>query len=122
MQLAIYGAGSLGKKLYDVALRVNERDCRWTNIFFIDDIRQERQFYLSRVHRLTEVQQMDEPVEAVVANGTPKNRKKMAVILREAGISLTNLIDPSVIIAPSAVFTGGGFQSFLTRRFPVMLL
>lgn len=122
MQLAIYGAGSLGKNLYDVALRVNERERRWTDIFFIDDIRQERQFYLSRVHRLTEVQQMDEPVEAVVANGTPKNRKKMAAILREAGISLTNLIDPSVIIAPSAVFTGGGFQSFLTRRFPVMLL
>ena len=64
---------------------------------------------------------MDEPVEAVVANGTPKNRKKMAAILREAGISLINLIDPSVIIAPSAMFTGEGFQSFLTRRFPVML-
>lgn len=26
MQLAIYGAGSLGKQLYDVALRVNEQD------------------------------------------------------------------------------------------------
>lgn len=110
MQLAIYGAGSLGKQLYDVALRVNEQDRRWTDIFFIDDVRQERQFYLSRVHRLTEVQQMDEPVEALVANGTPKNRKKMAVILREAGISLTNLIDPSVIISPSAMFTGGGIS------------
>ena len=55
MQLAIYGAGSLGKQLYDVALRVNEQDRRWTDIFFIDDVRQERQFYLSRVHRLTEV-------------------------------------------------------------------
>lgn len=121
MQLAIYGAGSLGKNLYDVALRVNERERRWTDVFFIDDIRQECQFYLSHVHRLTEVQQMDEPVEAVVANGTPKNRKKMVAVLRKAGISLTNLIDPSVIIAPSAVFTGGGFQSFLTRRFPVML-
>lgn len=122
MQLAIYGAGSLGKKLYDVALRVNDRDRRWTDVFFIDDVRQERQFYLSCVHRLIEVQQMDEPVEAVVANGTPKNRKKMAAILRKAGISLTNLIDPSVIIAPSAMFTVGGFQSFLTRRFPVTLL
>ena len=122
MQLAIYGAGSLGKNLYDVALRVNERERRWTDIFFIDDIRQERQFYLNRVHRLTEVQQMDEPVEAVVANGTPKNRKKMVAVLRKAGISLTNLIDPSVIIAPSAVSTGRGSQSFLTRRFPVMLL
>lgn len=122
MRLAIYGAGSLGKELYDVALRVNERDQRWTDIFFIDDIRQERQFYSSRVQRLAEVQQMQEPVEAVVANGTPKNRKKMAEVLRQAGISLTNLIDPSAIIAPSAMFTGGGFQSSLMRQFPVMLL
>lgn len=122
MQLAIYGAGSLGKNLRDVALRVNERDHRWTDIFFIDDICRKRQFYRSQVHCLSEVLQMQEPVEAVVANGTPKNRKKMAAVLRKAGISLTNLIDPSAIIAPSAVFTGGGFQSFLTRRFPVMLL
>lgn len=121
MQLAIYGAGSLGKNLYDVALRVNERERRWTDIFFIDDIRQDRRFYLSRVHRLTEAQHMEEPVEAVVANGTPKNRKKMAEVLRQAGISLTNLIDPSAIIAPSAMFTGGGFQSSLMRQFPVML-
>lgn len=64
---------------------------------------------------------MQEPVEAVVANGTPKNRKKMAEVLQQAGLSLTNLIDPSVIVAPSAVFTGGGFQSSLMRQFPVML-
>ncbi len=110
MQLAIYGAGSLGKNLYDVALRVNERDHRWTDIFFIDDIRQEHQFYQSQVHRLSEVQQMQEPVEAVVANGTPKDRKKMAEVLQQAGIALTNLIDPSAIIAPSAMFTGGGIS------------
>ena len=97
MQLAIYGAGSLGKNLYDVALRVNERDHRWTDIFFIDDIRQEHQFYQSQVHRLSEVQQMQEPVEAVVANGTPKDRKKMAEVLQQAGIALTNLIDPGFV-------------------------
>lgn len=121
MQLAIYGAGSLGKNFFDVALRVNERDHRWEDIFFIDDVRKEREFYLGKVHRLSEVRKMDEPVEAVVANGTPRNRKNMAMILKKAGIPLTNLIDPSVIVAPSASFTGGGQLSYLTRRYPVML-
>lgn len=108
MQLAIYGAGSLGKQLYDVALRINAIEQRWKKVFFIDDIRQEEHFYLSDVHRLSEVQSLKEEVEAVVANGTPKNRKKMAEVLKQAGIPLVNLIDPSAIISPSAIFTGGG--------------
>lgn len=60
---------------------------------------------------------MQEPVEAVVANGTPKNRKKMAEVLQQARISLTNLIDPSAIIAPSAMFTGGNFNPLLCNSF-----
>ena len=114
MELAIYGAGSLGKNLYDVALRVNERERRWREIFFLDDTREEREFYGSEVRRLADVRQMAASVEAVVANGTPKHRRAMAATLREAGIPLTNLVDPSVIVAPSAVFTGGGdFYPFL---------
>ena len=110
MELAIYGAGSLGKNLYDVALRVNERERRWREIFFLDDTREEREFYGSEVRRLADVRQMAASVEAVVANGTPKHRRAMAATLREAGIPLTNLVDPSVIVAPSAVFTGGGIS------------
>lgn len=60
---------------------------------------------------------MQEPVEAVVANGTPKNRKKMAEVLQQAGISQINLIDPSVNVAPSAVFTGGDFNPLLCDSF-----
>lgn len=108
MQLAIYGAGRLGKELYDLAFRVNAIEHRWQNIFFIDDIRQEKQYYLSDVHRLSEIQPIKDKVEAVVANGTPKNRKKMADVLRQAGIPLVNLIDPSAIISPSAIIPRKG--------------
>jgi len=120
LELAIYGAGSLGKNLYDVALRVNERERRWREIFFLDDTREEREFYGSEVRRLADVRQMAASVEAVVANGTPKHRRAMAATLREVGIPLTNLVDPSVIVAPSAVFTGGGFPSSPTRRYRAM--
>lgn len=123
MQLAIYGAGRLGKELYDLAFRVNEIEHRWQNIFFIDDIRHEGQFYMSNVYRLSEAKRMKNKIEAVVANGTPRNRKKMAEVLRQAGIPLVNLIDPSVIISPSALISGGKKTSFApTQAFPVMPL
>lgn len=108
MQLAIYGAGRLGKELYDLAYRINAIEHRWQNIFFIDDIRRERHFYFGDVLRLSEVHSIKDKIEAVVANGTPRNRKKMAEVLRQAGIPLVNLIDPSVIISPSALISGGG--------------
>lgn len=66
---------------------------------------------------------MKNKIEAVVANGTPRNRKKMAEVLRQAGIPLVNLIDPSVIISPSALISGGEKLSFAnTQAFPVMPL
>lgn len=122
MQLAIYGAGRLGKELYDLAFRVNEIEHRWQNIFFIDDIRQGRHFYLGDVHRLSEVQSVKDKLEAVVANGTPRNRKKMAEVLRQAGIPLVNLIDPSAIISPSALISGGERLYAPMQAFPVMPL
>ena len=39
MYLGIYGAGNLGKELYDIALRVNSYENRWEKIIFIDDFR-----------------------------------------------------------------------------------
>ena len=81
MQLAIYGAGRLGKELYDLSIRINAIDHRWQHIFFIDDIRHEGQFYMSNVYRLSEAKRMKNKIEAVVANGTPRNRKKMAEVL-----------------------------------------
>lgn len=123
MQLAIYGAGRLGKELYDLAYRINAIEHRWQNIFFIDDIRRERHFYFGDVLRLSEVHSIKDKIEAVVANGTPKYRKKMAEILKQADISLVNLIDPSAIISPSAHISGGGELSFApTQAFPVMPL
>lgn len=117
MQLAIYGAGRLGKELYDLAYRVNAIEHRWQNIFFIDDIRPEKHFYLGDVLRLSEVHSIKDKMEAVVANGTPKYRKKMAEILKQAGIPLVNLIDPSAIISPSAHISGEDGYTSLCKHF-----
>lgn len=101
-------SGTSWKKIYDLAYRINAIKHRWQNIFFIDDIRRERHFYFGDVLRLSEVHSIKDKIEAVVANGTPKYRKKMAEILKQADISLVNLIDPSAIISPSAHISGGG--------------
>ena len=39
---------------------------------------------MSNVYRLSEAKRMKNKIEAVVANGTPRNRKKMAEVLRQA--------------------------------------
>lgn len=123
MQLGIYGAGSVGKNLFDIALRVNARENRWEKIFFIDDsLHGEKDFYHSTVRSLQEVKQMHDYVETIVANGTPATRKKMANRLKDADLPLVNLIDPSAIVAETAKFTGGGQASFLIPQYPVMPL
>lgn len=97
MQLGIYGAGSLGKELYDIAIRINTLLRKWDNIFFIDDIRQERKFYLGEIYRLSELKDKRNNVEVIIANGTPYNRQNMLARLKRLGFRLTNIIDPSVI-------------------------
>lgn len=107
MKLGIYGAGSLGKKIYDVALRINENEHRWDEILFIDDVRQEKEYYLGRVIKIDEAKTFGTDIETVVGLGTPKHRRNMAAKLRENDISLTNIIDPTVIISPTAKINTG---------------
>ena len=37
MRLGIYGAGGLGREVYELALRINVKSSRWSEIIFIDD-------------------------------------------------------------------------------------
>ncbi len=107
MKLGIYGAGSLGKKIYDVALRINENEQKWDEILFIDDVRQEKEYYLGRVIKMDEARNIGADIESVVGLGTPKHRRNMVATLRENHIALTNIIDPTVIISPTAKINTG---------------
>lgn len=102
MILGIYCAGSLGKELYDIAARVNLAGKRWDKIIFVDEIREEKTFYGLKVHRLKEFEEKSDEIEFIIANGTPVNRKKIWDILKGYGMRLTNLIDPTAIISPTA--------------------
>jgi sugar O-acyltransferase (sialic acid O-acetyltransferase NeuD family) len=100
--LGIYCAGSLGKELYDLASRINDSQIRWTNIVFIDDVCAEKEFYGTEVHRLDEYNSERKNIEFIIANGTPVHRKMIYDKIVSRGFAMTNLIDPTVIISPTA--------------------
>lgn len=102
MILGIYCAGRLGKELYDIATRINQVSSRWERIVFVDDVFDGDEFYGAEVHRPEEY--LDEPgrIEIVIANGTPVNRESIREKVKRMGFSLTNLIDPTTIISPTA--------------------
>lgn len=107
MILGIYCAGRLGKELYDIALRINEIENKWEKIIFLDDIYEGNTFYAAEVHRPCTMQDQSEQIEVIIANGTPVNRKTLREKVDEMGFKLTNLIDPTAIISPTAILGKG---------------
>lgn len=102
MHLGIYCAGNLGKELYDIAIRINEREKRWEAIVFIDDIFEADSFYGTEVHRPEVFRQKLNDIEIIIADGTPVERKLIRDKIDTYGFHLINLIDPTAIISPTA--------------------
>ncbi len=110
MQLGIYGTGGFGKEVYDVACRQNEKSKKWEKIFFIDDFKENNTlFYLSNIFSLSHVinyYSLDN-LEVVIAIGEPVVRIRIKEKLKQNGIKLGKVIDPSAIISPTATLGGG---------------
>lgn len=102
MYLGIYGAGNLGKELYDIALRVNNYDNKWEKIIFLDDFYKEKTYYLSKVFKLSDFYNEIKNIEIVIANGTPYNRKLLYDKVKAVGGRLAGLYDPTAIVSPTA--------------------
>jgi Acyl-[acyl carrier protein]--UDP-N-acetylglucosamine O-acyltransferase len=107
MILGIFCAGSLGKELYDIAERINALKNCWEEIVFIDDVREEKSFYNARVCHLDEFAENKNSVEIIIGNGTPRNRRRIYERVISDGYQLTNLIDPTAIISPTATLKKG---------------
>ena len=105
MKLCLYGAGGFGKEVYDIALRINKKDSRWDEIFFIDDIPDIDKTYNNS--RLFSVDNMLEEfnhstIEIIIAIGEPVIRKKLFNKVKSMGIKLATLVDPSALISDTA--------------------
>lgn len=101
--LGIYGSGGFGREIYDTAVRSNEINKTWNNIFFIDDFKKNN-FKINDAHvlsfqEMTKSYQTDE-INLVVAVGEPSLREKLYNKIKTSKYKLTNIIDPSVIVSP----------------------
>ena len=101
-KLCIYCAGGFGKEVFDIALRINEKESRWDEILFVDDdsslgdsIYQGKLFTMDKL--LKEFDSND--CEIIIATGEPSLRKKLFTIVKSLNLRFTTLIDPSCIIS-----------------------
>ena len=103
MILGIYGAGGLGREVYELALQINFKESRWSEIMFIDDSDDTESLRSIEILSFTEVlASVDlENLEICIAIGEPSTREILFKKVKEHKIKLASLIHPEVSIADS---------------------
>lgn len=116
--LLIYGAGGLGREIYDLAQRCNDE--RWKQILFLDDSCESRHpFHDTEVLSLNEALSAYplSDLEGIVAVGEPALREKLYIRIRQLGVAPATLIDKTALISPyAAVGAGSVVSEFVTVR------
>jgi sugar O-acyltransferase (sialic acid O-acetyltransferase NeuD family) len=107
MILGIYGAGGLGREIYDVALRRNAYSPCWDKIIFIDDFTEEGPYWGTQKVNFSTVVSHKNEYECVIAVGEPSSREMLYKKLLAEDVNLTSLIDPTAIISPTAIIQKG---------------
>jgi sugar O-acyltransferase (sialic acid O-acetyltransferase NeuD family) len=107
MILGIYGAGGLGREIYEIALRRNAASALWNQIVFIDDFSDEGDFFGTKRIQFDSLLSHKNQYECVIAVGEPSSREKLFQKLAHENIKLTCLIDPTAIVSPTAKINNG---------------
>lgn len=105
--LGIYGAGGLGRELYDLALRINHSLNRWDRIVFIDDsLRGDAKSNLP-IYSFEEFKRLPGQLEIVVGVGEPSVRNLLHDKIVSHGLDLATMVDPTALVSNSAVLEPG---------------
>ena len=118
LNLFIYGSGSTGCELVDIANRINQKDERWNKVYFVDDVRQEREHYGCRIYRFEEMLTETAAYECCIAQGEPKHRRMLYGKVVEHGIRLATVVDPCAVVSDTATIGAGcivGPHSFVSN-------
>ena len=107
MILGIYGAGGLGREIYDVAVRCNTKSGLWSEIVFIDDFEKEESYWGTRKINFSTAVSQKNKYEIVIAVGEPSSREKLYNKIKIENMNLITLIDPTAIISPTAKIMAG---------------
>ena len=103
--LGIYGAGGLGRELYDLAHRINYLSNKWDHIVFIDDsLKGESNL---PIYPFEEFKQLPGKLEIVVGVGEPSTRNLLHDKIISHGLTLATLIDPTALVSNSAIIEPG---------------
>ena len=102
MRLAIYGTGGLGKEVMDIAVRRNSLFAEWSDIWFINDFREEGELHGARCVHFETLLKHKADFSCVVGVGEPSDREKLFGKLQKNRVAVAGLVDPSAIVSPSA--------------------
>ena len=104
MILGIYGAGGLGREVYELASLINAHDRRWNKIIFIDDsddVKDLRKIPIIDYKNLIDIYSKEE-IEVCIGIGEPEVREKIYKKLVNENINISTLVHPDVKIPDSS--------------------
>jgi sugar O-acyltransferase (sialic acid O-acetyltransferase NeuD family) len=103
MILGIYGAGGLGREVFELADTINQSSKRWSKIIFIDDSENIKDLRKIPIYTFSELQKsnLQEDIEVCIAIGEPAIRAILYEKLITNEIQIATLIHPDVSIPES---------------------
>ena len=109
MVLGIYGAGGLGREVFELASVINNNNKQWSEIIFIDDADEIDNPRNIRVLKFSDI--INEfsgiDIEICIATGEPAIRKILYDKIIANGLELTTLVHPDVVIPHSTTIGKG---------------
>jgi len=116
MILGIYGAGGLGREVFELANLINTKNNFWSQIVFIDDAKvsnNPRNALILKFEDIKNKYKLDD-LEVCIAIGEPSIRKILFDKLINSNIAISTLIHPKVEIPKSTIIGNGTIINKLT--------
>lgn len=110
MDLLIYGAGAAGEEIYDLVVRNEMMNHRYSNIRFVVDEEYytgEHIYNAESIPYLSIKKSCEEQQEMIIGVGEPTARKKMYDKIVADGYKLATLIDKTATVSDTAIISEG---------------
>ncbi len=101
--MGIYGAGGNGREMLELAQLINQKEKRWSEIVFIDDMKTEPYVNGKRVYTYQNAKdRFKTALEIIMGTGEPETRRKLFEKVKADGMALPALVHPDVYIPESS--------------------
>ena len=109
MILAIYGSGGLGREIFDLAMQINYKKQKYSEILFVDDQRKAGILNGIRYYPFSEMKQTfnTQEIEFCIAVGEPLLRAEFANRIKRENWKKATLIAPTSVVADSVQIADG---------------